>query len=113
MKHYYNEKYYENIELSYKIQAFDFVAYNKAIKVKLTKEQEEIAIKAANTIGLSWAGVDIIEDKKQNSYVLEVNYSSGVAGIEETTGINISKNVIEFVTNTENWIKPSSARIVR
>ena len=75
-------------------------------KVKLTKEQEEIAIASAKAIGCTWCGVDIIVDKKtKKNYVLEVNASPGTEGLRKATGINVVGDVIDYVTNTENWTK--------
>jgi len=77
-------------------------------KVKLTKEQEQIAIDAAKATGCNWCGVDIIVDKNKNNYVLEVNSSPGTKGIKEATGINIVKDIVEFISDKENWTRNHS-----
>jgi len=76
-------------------------------KVKLTKEIEETAIKAAMVCGCHWSGVDIMIDKKTNiPYVLEVNSSPGTEGISKATGTPIVNKVIDFLIDENNWIIP-------
>lgn len=73
-------------------------------KVKISDEIAEIAKKAASIVGCTWCGVDIIIDKKTgNPYVLEVNSSPGIKGIEKTTGISISGKLISFLLDKKNW----------
>lgn len=58
-----------------------------AEKGHLTKEQEDIAKKAAKAVGGRWVGVDMIMDSRtKQSYVIEVNSSPGTKGI--TTAAN-------------------------
>jgi RimK family alpha-L-glutamate ligase len=77
-------------------------------RVKLTKEIEEIAIKAAIITGCNWSGVDIMIDEKTNKpYVLEVNSSPGTEGISKALGTPIVNDVIKFIMDRENWILPS------
>lgn len=45
--------------------------------IELTKEQEEICIKAAEAVGLDTAGVDLMTDIDKNNYVIEVNSNHG------------------------------------
>jgi ribosomal protein S6--L-glutamate ligase len=63
---------------------------------KLTPEMEEISFKSAKAIGASICAVDMIESKG-NINVLEVNINPGTKGIENTTGINVAKRIIDFV----------------
>ena len=44
--------------------------------VKLTKEQEQLALNAAKASCLVWAGVDLLPSEKK-TYVLEINGSPG------------------------------------
>jgi len=75
-------------------------------KVKITPEQEEIAIAAAKAIGCNWCGVDIIVDKNTGkNYVLEVNSSPGTQGLKKATGIDVVADIVDFIQNKENWIK--------
>jgi ribosomal protein S6--L-glutamate ligase len=66
-----------------------------ATSVKLTEDQNKLAIDAANAFGLAIAGVDIITDINTGiNYVLEINSNPGM-GIIKVTGINIPKYIAE------------------
>lgn len=64
--------------------------------VELTKKEQNVALKAASTLGLSIAGVDLIRSKR-GPLVLEVNSSPGLEGIEAQTGEDIAGKMIEFI----------------
>jgi len=56
----------------------------------------ELAVRSAALLGLSIAGVDLLEG--QDGYlVTEVNASPGLEGIEGATGIDLAAGIIEFV----------------
>lgn len=63
--------------------------------VKLTEEEERVAIKSAKLMGLTVCGVDMLRSKK-GPLILEVNASPGLEGIETTTGIDIAARIIQF-----------------
>lgn len=63
--------------------------------IKLTAEEEKIAIRAAKAMGLHIAGVDLMRSKR-GPLVLEVNASPGF-GIEKVTGRNVAEKIIEYV----------------
>ncbi len=67
-----------------------------ALPVKLTSEERKIAIKAANAMGLSVAGVDLIRSAR-GPLVLEVNSSPGLEGVETATKVDVANAIIEFV----------------
>lgn len=48
--------------------------------IAVSPERDALAIAAINTLGLDFGAVDIIEDKKGNLYVLEVNTAPGLEG---------------------------------
>lgn len=66
----------------------------EAIKVELTEEQEQIALRAAKISRLPWCAVDIMPLKKGSNkevgdnVVLELNASPGTNGISEVIGFN-------------------------
>lgn len=66
----------------------------EAIKVELTEEQEQIALRAAKISRLPWCAVDIMPLKKGSNkevgdnVVLELNASPGTDGISEVIGFN-------------------------
>lgn len=64
--------------------------------VKVSKQEKALAIKAAKTLGLMVAGVDIIRSNK-GPLLLEVNSSPGLEGIEAATGKDIASMLIESI----------------
>lgn len=64
--------------------------------VKLSKEERATAIKAARTMGLNMAGVDILRSNR-GPLVMEVNSSPGLEGIEKATGKDIAGIIIGFI----------------
>jgi len=77
-----------------------------ASEVKLTPEERATAVRAAKTVGLNVAGVDILRGR-EGPLVLEVNSSPGLEGIEGTTGKDIAGLIIAFL---EKRAKPDSTR---
>lgn len=65
-------------------------------KVRITPDEEELALRAAQLMGLEVAGVDILRSNA-GPLVLEVNASPGLEGIEGTTGVDIAGLIIKFV----------------
>lgn len=65
-------------------------------KVDITPEEEILAIKATEALGLHMGGVDIVRSKS-GPLVLEVNGNPGFKKLEEVTGINVAKAIIEYV----------------
>jgi ribosomal protein S6--L-glutamate ligase len=60
-----------------------------ASSIRLTAEERETARAAAKVLGLSVAGVDLLQTK-DGPKVLEVNSSPGLEGIENATGKDIA-----------------------
>ena len=65
-------------------------------KIKLTPDEENVAIQAAKAMRLGVCGVDILQSER-GPLVLEINSSPGLEGIEKTTGSNISKSIISYI----------------
>ncbi|MDZ4749346.1 MAG: RimK family alpha-L-glutamate ligase [Saprospiraceae bacterium] len=76
-------------------------------KIRITSEEEEIALRAAHLMGLEVAGVDILRSNN-GPLILEVNASPGLEGIEGTTGVDIASQIIKFV---ETNAKPVPAKM--
>lgn len=74
--------------------------------VKLSPEERSTAVKAARTVGLNVAGVDIVRGK-EGPLVLEVNSSPGLEGIEQATGKDVAGMIIEFL---EKRARPHGSR---
>ena len=63
--------------------------------VKLTEEERKTAIKAARSMGLNLAGVDLMRSER-GPLVLEVNSSPGF-GIEQVTNRDVATAIIEYI----------------
>ena len=64
--------------------------------VKLTPEERSTAVRAAKTLGLNVAGVDMIR-ANHGPVVLEVNSSPGLEGIETASGVDVAGKIIDFL----------------
>ena len=67
-----------------------------ALRVKLSREEHQTAIRAAATMGLGVAGVDLLRSDR-GPLVLEVNSSPGLEGIEAASGVDVAGAVIEHI----------------
>ncbi|NQY98699.1 MAG: 30S ribosomal protein S6--L-glutamate ligase [Henriciella sp.] len=72
--------------------------------IKLTKAERDTARRAARTLGLSVAGVDILQSET-GPKVLEVNSSPGLEGIETATSIDVADKIYEYL---ESRVRPLS-----
>jgi ribosomal protein S6--L-glutamate ligase len=64
-------------------------------KIKLTDEENKMAIKAAKAMGLNVAGVDMMRSER-GPLILEVNASPGF-GIEMVTGRDVASPIVEYI----------------
>ncbi len=64
--------------------------------IRLKRSEKTAAIKAAKAMGLSMAGVDMLQSDR-GPLILEVNSSPGLEGIEMATGIDIAGKIIEYI----------------
>ncbi|MCP8686447.1 30S ribosomal protein S6--L-glutamate ligase [Marinobacterium sedimentorum] len=64
--------------------------------VRLTPEERSTAVRAARTMGLNVAGVDILRSN-HGPLVMEVNSSPGLEGIEAATGLDVADRIIQFI----------------
>lgn len=77
--------------------------------IKLTKEQKNVALKAAKSMGLSIAGVDLLESSR-GPLVLEVNSSPGLEGIEKATNKDIATEIVRFLEKKVKANKGKSSK---
>lgn len=63
--------------------------------LEITKELEDLAIKAAKTVKTEIAGVDIIETEK-GPLILEVNSIPGFIGLQKVAKANIAEQIISY-----------------
>ena len=67
-----------------------------AESIRLTPEERSTAVRAAKTMGLRVAGVDMLRSN-HGPVVLEVNSSPGLEGIEEASGIDVASRIITYI----------------
>ncbi|MGD8407302.1 MAG: 30S ribosomal protein S6--L-glutamate ligase [Thiohalophilus sp.] len=64
--------------------------------IKLTPEERSTAVRAAKTMGLNVAGVDILRSN-HGPVIMEVNSSPGLEGIENATSKDVAGQIIDFI----------------
>jgi ribosomal protein S6--L-glutamate ligase len=74
--------------------------------VTLTPLEKSTALKAARSMGLNVAGVDMLRSAN-GPVVMEVNSSPGLEGIEKTTSVDVAKAILVFL---EKNAKPGNTR---
>ena len=78
----------------------------RAEPVRLTREEREVALRAARAFRLGLAGVDMLR-AREGPRVLEVNSSPGFEGIERASGRNVAELLFEEI---EKRVRPAPAR---
>ena len=73
----------------------------KAEVIRLSKVEKSAALNAAKALGLSIAGVDMLQSDR-GPLILEVNSSPGLEGIEKATGVDIAGIITTFVEQSVN-----------
>jgi len=64
--------------------------------VQLSEEDQRVAVRAAQLMGLRVAGVDMLESKT-GPMIMEVNSSPGLEGIERCSQLDIAGLIIDYV----------------
>jgi ribosomal protein S6--L-glutamate ligase len=77
-----------------------------AALTRLTSRERSTAVKAASTMGLNVAGVDLLRSAN-GPLVMEVNSSPGLEGIEKATNKDIASMIISYI---EEHAKPNKTR---
>lgn len=72
----------------------------------LSALETDTALRAARTMGLNIAGVDLLRSRR-GPLVLEVNSSPGLEGIELTTHVDVAGEIIEYI---ERRVRRRSAK---
>ncbi len=78
-------------------------------KIRLRPEERATAVRAAKTMRLSVAGVDIMRSN-HGPVVLEVNSSPGLEGIEAASKVDVAGQIVQFI---EKSIRAKKDRVVR
>ncbi len=63
-------------------------------KVELTEEEEKLAVRATQALGLKIAGVDILRSAK-GPLIMEVNANPGMR-IATVTGVDVAKEIVKY-----------------
>lgn len=69
-------------------------------KVELSEEYKETAIRAARSMGLGIAGVDMLEGA-DGPQIMEINSSPGLQGIETCTNMDVAGAFIDYIAS---WV---------
>jgi ribosomal protein S6--L-glutamate ligase len=80
-----------------------------AEEIKLSANERATAVRAAKTMGLNVAGVDLLQSDV-GPMVLEVNSSPGLEGIEAASGVDIAAAIIEFIEDNADHRQAAQAR---
>ena len=80
-----------------------------AVEVKLSAKERDMAIRAAEIIGLNVAGVDIIRSA-HGPLILEVNSSPGLEGIEAASKKDIAGEIVGFIEKNARKRKPRNGK---
>src|SRR5262249_28801758 len=64
--------------------------------IRLPPEYRKTALAAARALGLTVAGVDLIESA-EGPMVMEVNSSPGLEGVQKATGVDVAAAIIEHI----------------
>lgn len=65
-----------------------------------TREQERVALRAAELLGCDFAGVDLLFGKDGQPLLLEVNSNAHFAGISQATGVNVADAIVAHVARS-------------
>ncbi|ALN84429.1 alpha-L-glutamate ligase, RimK family protein [Lysobacter capsici] len=76
--------------------------------VRASAAEQEVAVRAAQVLGLGVAGVDLIRSDR-GPLVLEVNASPGLEGIEEASGVDVASEIIQYVSGRIQLKTPKRA----
>ena len=79
----------------------------KTESIELTDMERETAIKVSQLVDGDLVGVDLLPAKdreKEQPYILEVNATPGLGGIEEVTkDKSVTQEILKIYMNRENW----------
>ncbi len=64
----------------------------------LDEKTAQVAVRAAQIMGLRVAGVDILESEN-GPLIMEVNSSPGLEGIEGATGLDIAGTIVDYIAH--------------
>jgi ribosomal protein S6--L-glutamate ligase len=68
----------------------------KAESVRISAEQERLALAAAKAVGAAVAGVDLLPGPDGTLYVLEVNAVPGWRALAPVSGVDVAMEIVRF-----------------
>ncbi|MEZ6141464.1 MAG: RimK family alpha-L-glutamate ligase [Zavarzinella sp.] len=68
-------------------------------KAEVTQEQAQLAVAAARTVGISYGGIDLIQDRSGNSYLLEVNGVPGWKAFSQVHQCDVAAQVLQALAD--------------
>lgn len=68
-----------------------------AERADASRDEQDVAVRAAHSLGLGVAGVDLIRSRR-GPLVLEVNSTPGLEGIEQVCGADVAGAIIDHIT---------------
>ncbi|MGA9522030.1 MAG: RimK family alpha-L-glutamate ligase [Myxococcaceae bacterium] len=81
----------------------------KGQPVELPRDYAEIAVKAAQAVGLEIAGVDMLE-AKDGPKIMEINSSPGFEGLEKATGLDVAGAMISHAVDFAHRVRGKELR---
>jgi ribosomal protein S6--L-glutamate ligase len=76
----------------------------EGIPIELKDQFKRVAVQAAKTLGLTVAGVDMLESLT-GPKIIEVNSSPGFEGIEAATGLNVARMLVQHAVEVGGGAK--------
>ena len=71
----------------------------RAEPVRLSSDEERLALRAAKAVGTPVAGVDLLPGPSGEWYVLEVNAVPGWRALAPVAGVDVALELIRFLAN--------------
>jgi RimK family alpha-L-glutamate ligase len=65
--------------------------------IEPSRECQDYALTATRAVGAAYAGVDLLESRAGEVFVLEVNGIPGWKGLQSATGFDIASSIVELV----------------
>jgi len=70
--------------------------------IRLDPETRDVALRAAQTLGLTVCGVDMLEGN-DGPLVMEVNSTPGLQGIETATGLDVAGAIVDHIVSNVSF----------
>ena len=68
--------------------------------ISLTAEEERLTLAAARAVGTSVAGIDLLPRPEGGYFVLEVNAVPGWRALAPTTGIDVARQIVQYLATS-------------